>query len=230
MIDGRQRSAMAVATVMLVAVLVGLGFSENVVAPSKECSITDNKTCAVTVSTTTVKNPLLAKTTAASTVRYEVSGNNTDSGLVPKEVVVIDVTVDPVTGNKTNGTVAGSGNGTVVTAKAIDVTANNGMTVNATTTETIKVSLPTPPLVTANVGVEVVRFVPHKYCYCDILVSIHDHFENIFKTSISRSKNVFRTFVKTLETFCQVVSISKMNALFSIPYRMCINIKIFLND
>lgn len=188
MIDERQCNAMAFATVMLVAVLVGLGLGENVEAPSKECSVTDNKTCAVAVSTTTVKNPLLAKTTTAGTVRYEVPGNNTDAGSAPKEIVVIDVTVDPVTGNRTNGTVAGSGNGTVVTAKTIVVTANNGTTVNATTTETVNVSRPTPPPVTVNIGVEVVRFVPHKYCYCDILVSIDDRFELILKTSIPRPK------------------------------------------
>lgn len=175
-------------TVMLVVVLVGFGHGENVKAPSKECSVTDNKTCVVTVSTTTVKNPLLTKTTTAGTVRYEVPGNNTDPGSSPKEIVVIDVTVDPVTGNRTNGTVADSGNSTVVTAKTIVVTTNHGTTVNAMTTETVNVSLPTPPPVTANIGVEVVRYVPHKYCYCDILVSIDDRFKLILKTSVPRSK------------------------------------------
>lgn len=170
---------MAFATVVLVTVLAGLGLGENVKAPSTECNVTDNKTCAVTVSTTTVKNPLLTKTTTAGTVRYEVPGNNTASGSAPNEIVVIDVTVDPVTGNRTNGTVAGSGNRTVVTAKTIVVTANHGTTVNATTTEMVNVSLPTPPPVTANIGVEVVRYVPNKYCYCDIFVSIDVRFELI---------------------------------------------------
>jgi len=143
---------------------------------------------------TTPKNALKTTTVGGSSpqiVRYEVSGNDS-KGLTLKDVVVQvdDRTVTPLGGDKINGsgnTTSGSSNGTVIvkppvgkanataTETNLPVTNATKYTTSASTTTTEFTSVSPPKYLSEN-GAEVVRFVPYKYCHCDLIVSIPNRF------------------------------------------------------
>jgi len=152
---------------------------------------------------TTPKNAL--KTTAVGgsspqIVRYDVSGNDSKGSTLKDVVVQVDDrTVTPLGGDKTNSSgnaSSGISNATVIvkppigkangtaTEKNIPVTiATNTTGTSTTATEFTSVS---PPKYLSENGAEIVRFIPYKYCHCDLIVSIPNCF--LFKFHCKKTR------------------------------------------
>lgn len=150
---------------------------------NKDCA--SNKTCTVeltTVTTKTSKNTPLINVSRGEVIPYNVSGNNTD-GSVLKEIVVIDTTTplhstDDASHNSgnTSGKAHSNATATKTVLQANTTNSNSTNTTTTTTTTTTKATITTEVIrvsPTNNDASEVVRFVPNKYCYCDIIVSIY---------------------------------------------------------
>lgn len=169
---------------------------------NETCSVQPTVVAAAPMTTiTTPKNVL--KTTAvgggsSQSVRYDVSGNDSKGSTIKDVIVrVDDKIVTPLVGDKTNdfgNATSGSSNVTpVVKAPVgktnskiietnlpmINITNTTSITTTTTTTTTEFTSVSSPKYLPEN-DPEVVRFVPFKYCLCDLIVSILNRFLYIY--------------------------------------------------
>jgi len=126
-------------------------------------SIISTKTAIPTTPTT--------PTTAATNSTTTVAGTKTNVPITSFNVTsaVEKMNSSTAAKNVQRTDVYASGTAAAEKSSRTVVTANTTVAVNATTTETV-ISVSPPP--STNIGVETVRFVPHKYCYCDLIVSI----------------------------------------------------------
>jgi len=123
-------------------------------------------------------------------VRYDVSGNDSKGSTLKDVVVQVDErTVMSLGGDKANGSgnatsvnsnvnvvvkpPVGKTNGTATETKLPVTNATQTTSTSTTVTEFTSVS---PPKYLSENGAEVVRFVPYKYCHCDLIVSIPNRF------------------------------------------------------
>lgn len=181
----RSRCAALIAAVALLS--LGCGYAENVTPAIKDCVA--NETCSVqqtAVVTTTPKNPLKATAVGVGgpkIVRYDVSGNDSKGSTLKDVVVIDDRTVTPLGVDKTNG----SGNGTTSSPNVIALAGKTNVTstvtihpvttvttnITGTSNTTTEFTSVSPPKDLFENSAKVVRFVPYKYCHCDLIVSIY---------------------------------------------------------
>jgi len=164
---------------------------------NETCSVLQPTSAVAAAATTTPKNALKTMTVVGDggpqTVHhYDVPGNDS-KGLTLKDVVVInDGTVTPLTGGgKANGSgkaTSGSSNNVtdaVVVKSSVEKTnatatdaispiinATNTTSTSTTTSTPAELTSVSPPKYSSKSGAEIVRFVPYKYCHCDLIVSI----------------------------------------------------------
>jgi len=160
---------------------------------NEPCSVQPTVVTAATMTTMATSKNVLKTTTVGGgspqTVRYDVSGNDSKGSTLKDVVVQVDnKIVTPLSGDKANGSgnaTSGSSNVTVVVKppfgkanSAIIVTnlpvtnATNTTNITTTTTSTsTELSSVSPPKYLPENDAEVVRFVPFKYCHCDLIVS-----------------------------------------------------------
>lgn len=170
-----------VATLAKIATTTKVATTANVATTTAKAATTATAATTVKAATTTAKAAKGAKSQPKTfvpngggrVVRYDdVSGN--DSGTALKEIVVMDAT--PVEGSDGNGTMVP--NGTSTAGKVVNDTAVVTVSVTNTRNDTVinttiaPPSSTTPRPISPSTNAEVVRFVPHKYCYCDLTVSM----------------------------------------------------------
>jgi len=147
-------------------------------------------TAAAMTTMATPKNVLKTTTVkggSPQTVRYVVSGSDSKGSTLKDVVVQVDDnTVTPFGSDKTNGSgnatsknsnvsiivipPFGKANSTVIETN-LPVTNATNTTTTTTTTITAEFTSVLPPKYLPKNDVEVVRFIPFKYCHCDLIVS-----------------------------------------------------------
>lgn len=161
---------------------------------NETCSVQSTVVAAAAMTTaTTPKNVLKTTTVGGSNpkiVRYDVSGNDSKgSNLQDVVVQVDDRTVISLGGDKANSSgkaTSVSSNVTVVvkpsvgkanaTATETNLQVTNSTHTTSTSTTATEFTSVLPPKYLFENGAEVVRFVPYKYCHCDLIVSIPNNF------------------------------------------------------
>ncbi|XP_015364069.1 PREDICTED: tectonic-3 [Diuraphis noxia] len=155
---------------------------------NETCSVQPTVVTATAMTTMTTPKKVLKTTTvegsSPQTVRYDVSGNDSKGSTLKDVVVQVNnKIITPLGGDKTNGSrnaTSGSSNVTVVIKPPLGkanftIIETNLPVTNATNTTTTTITTTTeftsasPPKYLPENEVEVVRFVPFKYCHCDLI-------------------------------------------------------------